>query len=78
MTTDDVRRLEQAIERAVRELKQEIQTVKRDAGVEIGRLRKEVTKATEFQVGFRVMSRVMTFLLACATAGAAIYGAFWR
>lgn len=78
MESPDVSRLEKAIENAVRDLKAEIQIVKRDAGKQIAELRRDVNKATEFQVGFRVVSRVMTFLLAVATAGAAVYGAFIR
>lgn len=78
MTTDDVRRLEKAIEEAVSELRDDIASLRRDAGAEIGRLRKDVKAVTEFQVGFKVISKVMTFLLAAATTGAAVYGAFWR
>lgn len=65
--SDDLQRLEEAIRR-----------VERNLGRRIDELGKKVERVSEFQVGFRVMSRVMTFLLAVATAGAAVYGAFIR
>lgn len=76
--SDFERRIERAIANLKSDLSEEISTLRRDAGAEIARLRKDVQRVTEFQVGFRVISKIMTFLLAAATTAAALYGAFWR
>jgi hypothetical protein len=64
VTPTEVRRLEQAIEKLAIELRNEI-----------AHLRVDVKRASNFQLGFQVVSKSLTYVLGVVAAIAVIYGA---
>lgn len=65
--TDDIARLEQAIENLAKELRRDI-----------ARLRADVRKASNFQVGFQAISKGLTYVCTLVAAAAVVYGVFHR